>query len=435
MVLLKKTSFIFFPLFLSCHWAAFAQEPLTLKAAYELSLKVSEDIASKAELIREAQGHFTQALSGILPKAEYVITRQEQDADRSAADSGSNSNLLRKTTPQQKFVLSQPLFSGFKEFAAMQGAGLEKSQRMHEKKRAEELLFIDVMEAYYGLLQAREDLGLLDRIQTVLHDRIGQLDERVRLGRSRESEIKTALVDLKLAEVDKEDLRQAEIVWRRLLEFYIGRPLTGALRDDDIPAVQDPAALDSPLQTKERPDVLAAKEAYRVSDKKVGIATGGLLPSAKLDGNYYTQRVGTQSGIDWDVLLTVNVPIFEGTSVIGDIQSAAANRGVAKLAWSKAERLAAVEAADAYDAFQASLRQEKALWEAKQAAEENAAIQSEEYQNQLVNNLDVLQALHFQEDTSRRWNQAHYQTKKNYWRYKIAVGMGIEPPVVSKVEP
>ncbi len=440
--LLKKSYLIFFSLFLSSALTAFADVAessvpdgsLTLRQAYELSLKRSEDIASKAEVIREAEGHFYQALSGILPNVDFVMTRFDQDASGSSSSdgSGATSNLLRRSTPVRKFKVSQPLFSGFKELAAMQGAGAEKSQRIYEKKRAEELLFIDITEAYYGLLEARKDLELLDKIQALLNRRIATLSERVRIGRSRESESKTALVDLKLAEVEKEDSRQAEIVWRRLLEFYIGREIRGPLEDDAIPGTPLADTLETSAKAGKRSDVAAAKEAYNLSDKKVGVATSGLFPTLSVDGNYYTQRVGIQSGIDWDVLFTVDVPIFEGTRVVGDIKSAAAQRESAKLTWSKLERQARLEAEDAFDAYQSSLRQENALLEAMHAAEDSAKLYAEEYEHNLVNNLDVLQTLKAQEDTSRRWNQAHYQAKKNYWKFKVAAGEALG---INSVEP
>ncbi len=75
---------------------------LSLTQAYELALKRSEDIAIHSELIEEAEGHFYQVFSGILPKFHYVITRSEQDApETSSSDSGATSNLLRRTTPQR----------------------------------------------------------------------------------------------------------------------------------------------------------------------------------------------------------------------------------------------------------------------------------------------------------------------------------------------
>ncbi len=399
-----------------------AAETLTLQKAYELALRRSEDIAIHAELIEEAEGHFYQAFSGILPKFHYVLTRFEQEASNAASsDSGATSNLLRSKTPQQKFTVTQPLFSGFKEFAAMRGSAAEKAQRRYEKKRAEELLFVDVAEAYYGLQAVRSDLGTYDHVGALLSDRVRELSERAKIGRSRESESSTATVDLKFAQADREEAARAEGVWKRLLEFYIGRKIEGELIDDDASLSVSPT--DEVIgHTDRRSDVLAAKEAATSADKKAAAAWGELFPSVKLDGNYYTERVGTQSDIDWDVLLTVDVPIFEGTTAVGDIKSASAVKESAKLAWAKAQRIAAREAEDAFETFQSSVRRQNLLYEAKAAAEENSRMQTEEYRLSLVSNLDVLQALRFLEEATLRWDRARYETKINFWKMKIASG-------------
>lgn len=417
---------IFFSLCLvSLLSAAVAEEPaaLTLQEAYRLALAHSEDVAAQAELIEEAEGHFYRALGGILPKVHYVITEFRQDTpEASSSESGATSNLLRDRTPQQRFTLSQPLFSGFKEFAAMQSTGAEKKQRRHEKKRAEELLFVDVSEAFYGWLQAQKDLEIVEEIRTLLNERVRELRGRADIGRSRESEIQTALVDLRLAGADREEVAQAVLVWRHLLEFYIGRPLTTPLLDEELPKTFLAPPLNYAAAVKNRSDVMAAKETYVVTDKNVGVATAGLFPSVSLDGNYYTERVGVQKDIEWDVLFTIDIPIFEGTEVIGDIKSAAAQRGAAKQALSKAEREAARDAEDSYLEWRTALRREKVLQAAMLAAKENGRFQIEEYRNSLVNNLEVLQALRLQEDTARRWNQARYEAKRNYWKFKIARG-------------
>lgn len=428
---MKKHAAFLFLGFLVISFPAEAAETLTLQKAYELALKRSEDIAIHSELIEEAEGHFYQAFSGILPKFHYVLTRFEQEAAQSvSSDSGATSNLLRSKTPQQKFTVTQPLFSGFKEFAGMRGTAAEKAQRKYEKKRAEELLFIDVAEAYYGLQAVRSDLNTYDHVGAVLSDRVRELNDRAKIGRSRESESSTATVDLKFAQADREDAARAEGVWRRLLEFYIGTKIKGELVDEDETLDAVPAS-EILAHTDQRSDVLAAKEAATFADKKAAAAWGELFPSVKLDGNYYTERVGTQADIDWDVLLTIDVPLFEGTTAVGDIKSASAVKESAKLAWFRARRVAAREAEDAFETFQSSVRRQNLLYEAKAASEENSRMQTEEYRLSLVSNLDVLQALRFHEEAALRWNRARYETKINFWKMKIAAGK----TVVSGVEP
>ena len=111
--------------------------PLTLDEAYRLALSRSEEIAIRRELIKEAEGRFVQAISGALPRASFQLSEKRQDG------SGSSAFTL-KEVPERKFVFSQPLFSGFKEFAAIAGSRSERTQRRHEQARAQHLLHTDV---------------------------------------------------------------------------------------------------------------------------------------------------------------------------------------------------------------------------------------------------------------------------------------------------
>ena len=115
---------------LECCQAPDRPDLLTLEEAYALALKQSETIAIQGELLKETEGRFLQALSGALPNASFEASEKRQDG------TGSSSFTLKKI-PERKFVFSQPLFSGFKEFAAMAGARAQRRQRAYDKIRAE----------------------------------------------------------------------------------------------------------------------------------------------------------------------------------------------------------------------------------------------------------------------------------------------------------
>ncbi|MBI3252687.1 MAG: TolC family protein [Candidatus Omnitrophica bacterium] len=398
-------------------------EPLSLTDAYRLALKRSEDLAVKKEAVEEAEVHFMQALSGILPSGHYVITRKEQDSSGTSGSDTTTATSLRRRTPEQKFVFSQPIFSGFKEFAAMQGAAAEKKEREYEKRHAEETLFIDVVESFYAAKEAGDDARILGAIRRAMETRMKELRQRVGIGRSRQSEWQASLSDLKLLEADEEDARRTFILAKQLLEFYIGEPFRGEFAEED--ALYSKKNLSDYLaKTEHRADVKALEEARVFSDKKAQAAWGGYLPTVKVDGNYYTERVGVQSGIDWDVLLTVDVPIFEGTKTAGDVKEAASRSQAAKKNLEKGRRLAELDVRNAYSAFLFSQRRARILTEAARAAEENYLLNAEDYRRNLVNNLDVLDALRTDQDVSRKLNEARYQMKKDYWKLLVAAGEG-----------
>ncbi len=405
---------------------AVAAETLTLSESYQLALKRSEDLAMKAELIQEAEAHFYQSLDVFLPTARFVMTRSEQDAGKdpapaNAAGENATSNQLRRTTPLKRFIFTQPLFSGFKEFAVLRGSSAEKKQRRLELRRAEELLVIDIVEAFYAVLTAQQDARILEEIQKALEERVRELTERAKIGRSRESEVQTAIADLRMIEMELERARRTETTSRQLLEFYIGREIQAELSDDS-PVEELREVSHYMPRSVIRSDVKAAEEGSVLAANNVIVAQSGFFPKVSLEGNYYTERIGFQSGIDWDYMLVVDIPIFDGAQTLGDVKLAEAKEESARLLSQKTGRMAELEIKNAYEDYRSSKVEEAKLFQAAEASRKSYELQTEEYRMNLVNNLEVLDALRQREAIHRSFNQAQFEAKRNFWKLKVAVG-------------
>lgn len=395
-------------------WAADAA-PLTLAECYRLALEQSETIAIRQELIEEAEARFTQALSGILPRVSFVSTDKRQDGN------GQSAFTLRKI-PERKFTVNQPLFSGFREFAAMAGTKAERRQREHEKRRAEQLLLVDTANAFYLLLELRENLRALETTRDALANRLEELRSREQLGRSRPSEVVSAEAQRLRVDAEIETAEAQALVARQLLEFLTGW--------EQIPAVTDPDAelpfLDPEMvyldKALSRPDVHAAEEAVVVAEKEISIAKADIWPSVDLDGAYYTERVGNAKDVTWDATLTVDVPIFQGGEVRGAIQQAASEARQTKWLAAETRRRAVRETRDLYAKVTAGVSRTAALAKALDAADESYRFQAEDYRRALVNNLDVLQSLQTLEDVRRDYIRARHETKRLYWELKATLG-------------
>ena len=391
------------------------RQGLTLAECYALARKRSEDLAMHHEEITVAEGRFMQALSGILPRVSFSSSDKRQDAN------GASDFALR-SVPERKFTLTQPLFGGFKEFAAMAGERAERRQRRQELLRAEELLFGDVANAFYLFLEQQDDLGVLEFTRATLSKRIDVLKDRERLGRSRASEVASAEAALRRVEAEIELVRGRATVSRQLLEFLTGLPRIDALADSSQP-LPPPASQETYLsQAETRPDVQAEAEAWRVAQKQVAVIRGGIWPSARVESNYYAERAGVSKDISWDVLFLVDVPIFQGGKAFGAIKEAKAREREAELLFNKTKRQAILDIQDSYTNLQSSLTRRSALDQARQAAEANYQLQTDDYRKSLVGNLDVLEALQQFQDARRDVIHSTYETKRFYWQLKIAAG-------------
>jgi outer membrane protein len=391
--------------------------PLTLADCYNLALKQSEKIAINAEQIKEAEARFSQSLGTLMPHIYFNSTKNWQDT----LDSGGSSLNASGNALEQKFTFQQTLFSGFKEFAAMKASKLQESQYLNEKIRAEQLLLVDVANSFYLLLEQRADLRSLEWIKESLKERIRDLMEREKLGRSRRSEVVNTESELYGVEADIELLKNRMILARQLLEFLTGVTVSDIADTEDLFPVLGPE--ESYLQeSNERPDVLATKSAWEVSQQNTKVAKSGLLPTVTAEGNIYTHRVESLESSKWDAALKVSVPIFEGTEVYGLIQEAAIKAAQAELEYKHTKRLAYAHIRDAYVRIQTALPRTMAFKKALKASEMNYALQRSDYKLNLVNNLDVLAAIKTLENSRRDYIHAYYETKRSYWQLVGAVG-------------
>ncbi len=384
---------------------------LTLADCYRLALKQSEEIAVRTELLTETEGRFQQALSGILPKLFFHSTDKRQD------DSGGGSSAFtRRNLPERKFTLTQPLFSGFKEFAAMRGSKSEKRLREFERMRAEQLLLVDVSQAFHLLIEQRQTIQVLDATRGALRERLKELKQREKIGRSRLSELVAARSQLYRVEADWEEAQAAEQVASQLLKFLTGLSAVGELADPG-PVLPAPLAEDrSPAMARSQPAVKAAEQTVEIARHELRVARSSFFPTADAETNYYVERSGAAETVEWDASLNVDVPIFQGGAALGASKEAGSALRQAELRLQEARRVAGQEIADAQVEYEGARARVRALTKALEATEESYQMQVQEYRLNLVSNLEVLEVLQLLQDSRRLLIQALQEAHRFYWK-------------------
>lgn len=388
---------------------------LNLNECYQLALIQSEIIAIDAQLIKEAEAHFLQSFGTLLPQVSFVWTQTNQDSGQAFSSWNKNGGF------ESKFYFKQTLFSGFKELAGMSGSRLEKNQFIQQKKRAEQLLFVDVADAFYLLLEQREDLKTLESIWNALSDRISELEKREDIGRSRRSEVVSTQTQLYNIEAEIELIKSQELITAELLAFLVGRPVEQISDLEDTPNVLSPEPVYA-AKADSRPDVKAAEYAWGMDKKQVVVAKSDLFPTVTLEGNYYNRRNTAPLDQDWSTVLKVDAPIFKGTTTYGAIKEANAQARASELAFARTKRLAARDIHDSFIRAQSTIMQWKAFEKSLKSAEENYSLQRQDYQNSLVNNLDVLAAIQTLGNTKRSYIHSLYEKKRMYWQLEAAIG-------------
>ena len=395
---------------------------LTLRECFEKALHQSETLGIREESIRIAEAHYLQALGTALPRLNVKATETIQDTEGASGDGEVGRTFTRRSRPEVAVTLRQPLFQGLREFRALKVSSAEKQKNVFELDRARQLLFFDVARAYYTVLELEEEKGILQSIRGTFRKRIEELKERVRLGKSRESEILTTESQVASLEAELERVKGSVKTAREMLGFLTGEPAEAKLTDEFRvpPSVKPLEGYVASLTS--RPDLSASQEAVRLARGRVSYEKGGRFPTLDLEANYYPYRVGFLSDIDWDLLFTLNIPIFQGGATKGRIREAQALLKQSELSRQEADRRAETDLRQAYHDLATARSREAALRRAEAKAAANYRTQSEEYRLGLVNNLEVLQALRDWQERRREANVSHYEIKLAYLQLLITSG-------------
>jgi outer membrane protein len=169
----------------ACLWAV---EPISLTDAFKAALKRSEVLATQQELVVQAEENYHRAWGAILPSinGSYSYLRQN-------APGFTNSGNTASSTGQQtlKIMADQPLFRGFRDFAAVNSAKALITAQKQARQWAGTQLYRDVAQAFYTRLSVEKDLSVLDNQLELYQKRIKELQDRLSIGRSRNTELLT----------------------------------------------------------------------------------------------------------------------------------------------------------------------------------------------------------------------------------------------------
>ncbi len=403
--------------------AATQESAVSLEECFRRARTYAASVQIQEQEIRAAEGRYYQALGGALPHLSLQGSELIQDTSGASANGdGIGSTFLRRSTPELAVNLKQPLFQGFREFKALSASRADKQKAFFETERTGQLLFLEVAQVFLAIHEREQGLKILKSQIEVMEQRLRELKERVRLGKSRRSEVLTIESQKDLLAAERAQTEGEIAVARETLSF-----LTGLA--SSIP-LQEPV---SPFQTEEtlavylerrtqRPDLHAAEQNFILSEASLAYERGGYFPKLNLEANYYPYRVGFRDPIDWDLWFTLEIPLFQGGTTRGLVREAKARLQQAKLEKEDSVRKSEREIEEAYYRFQSAQEEVKALEGAVETAKKNYQVHLEEYRRGLVTNLDVLQALKDFYQIQREANRASHRSSLNAYQLKVALG-------------
>lgn len=395
---------------------------LSLDEALRLALPASENLGLARAAVARAQGEEQRARSEFLPQltgtASFTRTLESQfDQGSSAPDTAARNFCARFTAdPAQStgtrldslesavtcltrlnpfaafgnlpfgrknqynlgLQASQLLFAGGRVRAQSRAARANREAQEINLSAQEAQLTLDVTSAYYDAALAERLLGIAEGTLSLADTTLEQTRLGRQVGAVPEYDLLRAQVardNQQAAVFQREADRTVSLLrLRQLLNLPLERPLvlTTTVEDSTLPqvaALDDLVARGSDTAVDRRAAVRQAARALTAQEEVLRVTQAERWPTVTLTSNF--ARLGYPDDVlptwgdfvsDWNVAVSVRVPLFTGGRIGGTVRSARANLEDSRLRLTQTRERAALDTREALERARAS----EAQWRASQ---------------------------------------------------------------------
>lgn len=391
---------------------------ITLSEAVSAALNSSETLKIQSSEALIASEQYSSAKAAVLPsvKASAVISKQD------------TSQITSRATPEAypttaKLTLSQPLYAGGAEYAALRKTSTLLNAGEKQSEAARIKVVRDVVSKTFLILVAQAELQSSTELRDLSRRRFKEIRGRVAIGRSKAADGLGAEVQVANSDAQYESARLALETAKRQLATSIGRDFDNVCA---IPPKTDVSLKSwSAVQEKvlQRPDLMAADLNSSAASENVAMARAGHQPSLELGANYYFKRPQTQktSG-NWDLALSASVPLYSGGMVSSKVNEALALEQKQFALSRQTKKMAEDEARELWESYQTGRAQLSSLDDAaKKSAQYYQAMASDERKG-LASSLETLQALNSSIDSQRAAQKAKFKFDETLRQLELVMG-------------
>jgi len=414
--------FIFFLIFTFTGHAVFASPHLSLSETYLLAVKSLESTKISQTQLLQAEEVHSQAKAAFFPKLSASTAYLKQDIPTSTSSTSTSSSFRQSSQTTSKINLSQPLYQGGAEYAGYRKTKLSVKSAKINNENTRLSIYAQVAEAYLAVLSEKQDIKNLDQLTQNLYKRSKEIKSRTRIGQARNSDLLSAQSQVRLAEADmaKEETRLSNL--RKNLNALI--PGSQAIEPYDTSPTRIAIA---PLNfwvshINNRPDIQATRLTIESSEQEIKLQKAGHMPTLGLESNYYLERDGVLADSEWDVAITLKLPIFAGGDVSSKTRQATLETSIQNLKLNKLYREALVEVETYYQTVLGSIQQINQLRESANLSEKSYKLYLKEYRTGLIGYLEVIQAEKNYWEIKRRLDRMLFESKLDWIKLNLAIG-------------
>ena len=403
---------------------------VSLSEALLQAYKNNPELNAERENIEVSKQDLKISKSEFFPSVTLSGSKSQEDTDKLTNQSGGDATITDVNTKTQSITIEQKLFQGFGGIADLEKNKIGLVLAEAKLLKTEQTILLKAIEAYTGLILAKEKLDINRRNVNLLERQVETDQARLEKGKITVADLAQSESSLAGAQSKFIEAKNEEMTAKLTYEKVIG-PITdiNTLNKNLNINFQIPNSLNKAIEIskKNNPDLIISKLEYEQSEKDVKIAKSDLSPSAtlSLESSKTDDLSSTYDERDKETITaTISWPIFQGGKNTASLKKSKNLKNRKKLLFDNALKTNDANVASAWSNLQSS----KSLLDSVRSQVKAAEIANEgitvEYESGLGRStLDVIQSSSIL--LSSEINLANFE--RNYFlaQFKLLQAVGL----------
>jgi len=280
--------------------------------------KNNSELNAERENIEVSKQDLKISKSEFLPSVTLSGSKSQEDTDKLTNQSGGNATITDVNSKTQSITIEQKLFQGFGGIADLEKNKIGLILAETKLLKTEQTILFKAIEAYTGLILAKEKLDINRRNVNLLERQVETDQARLEKGKITVTDLAQSESSLAGAQAKFIEAKNEALTSKLTYEKVIG-PITdiNSLNNNLNINFKIPNSLNKAIEISKNsnPDLIIAKLEYEQSEKDVAIARSDLSPSAtlSLESSKTDDFSSTYDERDKETITaTIKWPIFKG---------------------------------------------------------------------------------------------------------------------------
>jgi outer membrane protein len=369
---------------------------MSLADCVAAALELNADVRVAKESAAQARSGISEARSGFLPYlslgGSYNFAEKTQEVSFPDPVTGQMQSFQLDFTRDYFFDLSlqQPVYSGGRLTSSYRMAKHSHEIALADLDRRQTDVALQVFEAFYLLLLAREQAKLAE-------EALENAQEFLRVARARYETGEASSFEVMRAEVEVSNLMPRLIEAENAMGIDPGADIdfVGSFGEHEGPEIELEDAIHSAFEN--RPEMRIASMQERLAGEAIRLAKAGKLPSVSLSASYdFRSDELSLDGDEWERTyagyLVLSFPLFDGLRTKSQVRQSISQLRQAEIAVASLKDVIELQIRTSLLDIEASLETLNSQEKNVDMAEEGLDIANERYAQGFATNLEVMDA-------------------------------------------